>query len=284
MNTFAKIMVVVNFVLAIAFLATAGTLHGATENWKAKDIADVAKAETEANNLREQVKARQADLDAARAEAASFRTDAESAKSQLKQLNEQNAMLARELETKNGEIAKLISANADSSGSVKDLTARNQALSSELAQKDAEKKQTEEKLRTSDENLARETARADNAEKAAAAAEARIVSMTDQLDAMNTQLVAYAHQFGPLSDVAVVEPVKGVVQAASAKDDVFVISVGQKDKVKVGYEFTVSRGDHYVSTIVVDAVFPNHATGHTKSGMKKMDVQAGDSVATKTGL
>jgi len=284
MSTFAKIMVVVNFVLAFAFLAAAGTLHGAAESWKDKHTSDSKRLNEDINNLQAQLKAKQSELDMARSEAGSARTEAESAKSSLKQMNDSNAALMRELETKNGQIAKLEAAITDLSGSVKDQTARNETLSNQLAQADAERKQKIEELRTSDENLAREAARADSAEQALAAAEAKAKTTAEEMDAMNTTIVAYQKTFGSLSDKVAVTAVKGVVQNLSAKDDVYVISVGSKDGVKAGYEFTVSRGSHYVSTLVVDSVFPNHAAAHTKPGMKKMDVQAGDAVATATGL
>lgn len=284
MSTFAKIMVVVNFVLAFAFLAAAGTLHGAAESWKDKHTADSKRLNEDINNLQAQLKAKQSELDQARSEAGTARTEAEAAKSQLMLLNSSNAALKAEIDTKNGQIAKLEASLLDATGAVKDQTARNETISNQLAQADAERKQKIEELRTSEENLARETARAASAEEVVAAAEAKIKTMTDEADAMHTTIVGYQKIFGPLSDMVAVTPVKGVIQAASPKDDVIVISVGSKDGVKTGYEFTVSRGDHYVSTIVVDSVFPNHAAAHTKSGMKKMDVQAGDAVATATGL
>ena len=284
MSTFAKIMVVVNFVLAFAFLAAAGTLHGAAESWKDKHTGDTKRLNDDINNLQAQLKAKQNDLDVARSEAGTARTEAEAAKASLKLMNDSNAALMRELETKNGQIAKLEAAITDTAGAVKDQTARNEALSNQLAQADAERKQTIEKLRTSDENLAREAARADSAEKAVAAHEASIKKMTYEMVAMNTTIVAYQKTYGALSDKIAVQAVRGVIQNLSAKDDVFVLSVGSKDGVKVGYEFTVSRGDHYVTTLVVDSVYPNHAAAHTKPGMKKLDPQAGDAVATATGL
>src|SRR3990172_6901757 len=49
MSLFAKIMVVVNFILAVCFLAAAGTLLGAAEDYKKKWQDDTAKA---AENLK----------------------------------------------------------------------------------------------------------------------------------------------------------------------------------------------------------------------------------------
>ena len=47
-----------------------------------------------------------------------------------------------------------------------------------------------------------------------------------------------------------------------------------------GVEFTVFRGSEYIATIVIDKVFPNYASGRTKAGLKKREVQAGDEAAT----
>ena len=284
MSTFAKIMVVVNLILAVLFLASAGTLHGSAESWKARHDQVVTTKDQNIQALENQVKAKSGDLDTARSENRSLDTRASTAEGQLKQLNDSNGLLMREIETKNGEIQKLTAAVTDAANSIKDQTARNEQLSNQLAQKSADLAQTKEKLKTSDENLARETARADSSEKATAAAEAANVALTNALDASNTLTAAYKAKFGALSDVAVTAAVKGVIQSASAKDDVFVLSVGSKDGVKVGYEFTVSRGSNYVTTIIVDSVFPNNAACHTKQGMKKLDAQAGDSVSTASAL
>jgi len=284
MSTFAKIMVVVNLILAVLFLASAGTLHGAAESWKKRHDDAVAQKDQNIQALENQVKAKSGELDTARSENRSLDTRASTAEGQLKQLNDSNALLMREIETKNGEIQKLTAAVTDAANSVKDQTGRNEQLSNQLAQATADLAQLKDKLKTSEENLARETARADSSEKATAAAEAQNVSLTNELDASRTLTAAYKAKFGALSDVAVTAAVKGVIQSASAKDDVFVLSVGSKDGVKVGYEFTVSRGSNYVTTIIVDAVYPNNASAHSKSGMKKMDAQAGDTVSTASAL
>ena len=284
MSTFAKVMVVVNLILAIAFLASAGTLHGAAESWKSKHDQVMTTKNEQIAAQDNQLKAKGTQLEQAAGEARSLDAAKQTAEGQLKLLNDSNGVLNRELENKTGEIKKLQDNLTDATNAVKDQTARNEQLANQLAQAVADLKQTQEKLATAEENGARETARADNAEAAVAAAAKTNKSVSENLDATSTALLAYQKKFGPLGDAVAVKPVSGVVQAASSKDDVFVVSVGSADGVKVGYEFTVSRGPNYVSTIVIDSVFANHAAGHTKSGMKKMDVQSGDKVATVTGL
>jgi chromosome segregation ATPase len=281
---FAKVMVLVNFVLAVAFLAAAGTLHGSAESWKGR-YGDLEKQKDQTiQALEGQLKAKSGELDQARAESRALEGRAQAAEAVQKQQAESNANLNRQLEVQNAEVSKLQSNNTDLANAVKEQTGRNEQLMNQNSQLSADLAQAKEKLSTTEEVVVRETQRADNAEKSLAASEATNKTLTENLDASNTALTAYQKKFGALGDLVAIKAVKGVVQAASAGDDVFVLSVGSKDGVKVGYEFTVSRGDKYVSTIVIDSVFPNHSAGHTKTGMKKLDVQAGDSVATATGL
>lgn len=284
MSTFAKVMVVVNLILAVLFLAAAGTLHGSSESWQ-KKYDEVVKAKDQIISATDaQLKAKTAQHETAVSEARSLDAGKQAAEAQLKQLNDSNGVLQRELETKNGEIAKLQSNLTDAAKAVSDGNARNEQLSTQLSQASADLKQTQEKLTTTQENLTREAARADTAEKGLAAAEATNKTQWNDLDAANTLIKAYSVKFGPLADSAVEKALAGVIQAGDAKADVFIVSLGANDGVKIGYEFTVSRGSNYVSTIVIDAVFPQHASGHTKPGMKKSDVQPGDRAATASAL
>lgn len=285
MSTFAKIMVVVNFVLAIAFLAAAGTLYGSAESWQLKHKSLTDSSQQEIAALNAQLKTSREELATARNERASMETRSATAEGQLKQLSDSNANLMRELQEKNAEIAKFQASTTELTAAVTAQTGRNEQLSNQVAQLTADKATVDEASKTLTENLTRETARADNAEKDLATAQAANKTLTDQVDQLTVHVAAYRAKVGPLpGGETVTAPVRGVVQRASAKDDIYVISVGQKDGVKVGYEFTVSRGGKYVSTIVVDAVYPNHAAARTKTGMKKSDVMDGDSIATPTGL
>ena len=106
-------------------------------------------------------------------------------------------------------------------------------------------------------------------------------SMTEQLEEKSMTLEMYKKEKGPLTAGVVMKNVKGVVQAADNRVDIYVLSVGSKDGVEPGYEFTVFRGSEYVSTIVIDKVFPNYSSGTTKPGTKRREVQPGDEAATQ---
>lgn len=284
MSTFAKVMVVVNLILAVLFLSSAGTLHGAAESWQKKYDVIVRSKDDQIAALDSQVKAKDAQVTQAQAEARALDAAKSTAEGQLKMANDGNAVLKGELDTKNGEIAKLQSNLTDVAKAVSDQTARNEQLQTQVAQLTADNGKLKGEVATLTENLAREVARADNAEKGAAALEATNKTQWNDLDSATTQLAAYKAKFGPLADASVEKALAGVINAGDAKADVFIISLGANDGVKVGNEFTVSRGSNYVSTIVIDAVFPQYSSGHTKAGMKKTDAAPGDRVATASAL
>src|SRR5262245_5018467 len=281
MSMFAKIMVVVNFILAVAFLAAAGTLLGAAEDYKGKYLAYKTQAEKDMEAKTEQVTA--ADK-ATQAEKQKF-NDADklrvAAESQLKVLSESNQNLAAAFGQLKSSYDKLADAQKDMQGRLTSLNGDLDKVRGDLATSEAGRKEADSKGKALSDELAREVQNKETAEKGLAAASAEQKVLQEQLDAANTRLALYQKEKGPLSSAMVMQDVKGVVQAVDNKNDIYVISVGSKDKVEVGYEFTVYRGSEYVSTIVIDRVFPNYASGMTKAGTKKRDVQAGDECATR---
>jgi len=278
---FAKIMVVVNLILAVIFLAAAGTLHGAAESWKTRHESMKTNLEAQIAASGNALKAKDNELNAARDAQRSSETRAGAAEAVQKNLNESNAALMAEIARLKAENEKLVANGGDLAKTIQDLNGRNADLSNQVATATAEKRAAQDENATLKENLARETARADDAEKNVAAGEVARTKLSDDLDRTSTELTAYKKAYPPLGAASSAKAVSGVVSAASAKDDVYVISVGSKDHVEVGYEFTVFRGSEYVSTIVVDMVYPTYSAGRTKPGMKKSDVKPGDSVTTK---
>ena len=69
----------------------------------------------------------------------------------------------------------------------------------------------------------------------------------------------------------------GTVVAADNRQNVFVLSIGSKDKVEPGMEFEVRRKAELIGSIVVDKVFPNYASATRKPGSAAFSVRADDS-------
>ena len=70
----------------------------------------------------------------------------------------------------------------------------------------------------------------------------------------------------------------GKVLAADNAMGIVVISLGEEDGLKRGFEYIISRGNQYVATIKISDVQAKKATGQVVKGMQKSPVQANDTV------
>lgn len=281
MSLFAKIMVVVNLILAVVFLAAAGTLLGAAEDYKKKYEDQLRDRTAEKVALDLQITERQAQKDALQRNVAELQTQKAAVVGQLGQLTSSNDATNDANRQLRASYEKLASAQTDLQSRLADLNKQLDTKTSELATSEASRKEGDSKNRAQADEIARLTQDKDTAEKSLAANEASMKSLTDQLDESRTTVERYTKEKGALTGSVSMKDVKGVVQAVDNKVDIYVISVGSKDLVAPGYEFTIYRGNEYISTIVIDKVFPNYSSGTTKRGTKKRDVQAGDEAATR---
>ncbi|MCE9583882.1 MAG: hypothetical protein K8T20_15475 [Planctomycetes bacterium] len=80
---------------------------------------------------------------------------------------------------------------------------------------------------------------------------------------------------------AMAPAIDGVVLGVSDKVNLVLISVGGKDKVKTGVEFTVTREREYVSKLVVDKVEDGWAACREIVESREVAIKEGDSVSTR---
>jgi hypothetical protein len=280
MSLFAKIMVVLNFILAVVFLASAGTFLGAMDNWKQQHANLKSSTDTtikEKDGTISSLDGQLAQMRQAKEAAEKSKALAEQAQASLQESNET-------LNRNNAELRGSLKQLSDTHQSVVDANNRLQSEKAELSNKletaQGDKRDALDQVDTANQRIAQLEGELRDATANLAAQEKANVSQAEKIDALTTSLRLYEKTFGALPEAIQMVPVNGKVQSVDNAMDIFVISVGAKDKVAVGYEFTVSRGNDYVSTIVVDTVYPNHAACRTKQGMKKSDVQPGDNVAT----
>jgi chromosome segregation ATPase len=273
--------VIVNFILDVAFLAAAGTLLGASEDYKAKSDKLMADMASEAASHKAQIEKDDANLK----QATSRFSDSEKAKaadeSLLKELQNSNTAVNNANTQMRADLDKLSDAQKDLQGKLADENKMIEEGRDALSKSEAARKEGDAKVKAQADEIARLTQANETAEKTAAAAAADSKTLREQLDEKVTLLDRYKKEKGQLTGGVTMKPVSGVVQACNNSVDIYIISVGAKDQVEVGYEFTVYRGSEYVSTIVIDKVFPNYASGTTKPGTKKRDVMAGDECTTR---
>ncbi len=280
MSLFAKIMVIVNLILAVAFLAAAGTFLNATQSWKDKHVKDTARLADEVSNVSAQRDAQQAEKDnalgakrSAETRAAASDAKATTAGESMIELHQLNESLRQNLES-------LTTNQGDLQSRLGELNTQIDALRSELETASAEKGAALDQVKTLQENVARLDQGVTDAEAIAAAGEAANESLRDQLDRITTENTALKASGASMSGAIAMKKVDAKVQAADNGVDIYILSVGSSDGVTEGYEFHVYRGNTYVATVVVDKVFPNHCSTHVKDGLKKSPIRPGDNAST----
>jgi hypothetical protein len=282
MSMVAKILVVLNLFLAVFVLGAAGAYVNAAENWK-KQHADVKatlsadKEELQATVDRERASREEAQAakEAALREAAQYKTAAETARENnemnQKKITELVAILNTNTEKLTDLEANLKSAREANASLQGEKEAADSARRDALSAKNAA--ETEQK-RLSDE-IANLTASLD-------AANANLHQTAEDLEKTATTLTMYKEKFGAMDMVAA--PVKGRVLAADSSMDLYLLSVGGKDGVKLADELTVYRNGEFVAVVVVDKVMDDKCSASVKimagKPFKKQDVMQGDEVAT----
>jgi predicted nucleic acid-binding Zn-ribbon protein len=281
MSMVAKILIVLNLILAVAVMGAAGAYLQSAENWKKSYGDQKSKYDQDTKELNDRISKTQGSLDEAnRAKAAAEQKRAEF-EAQNRTLTENNTLLLKKIDDLVGSYQGISAELKDLKGNLEAARQANDKLqgerkAAEEAQRgalDAQNKAETEQKRLTDQ-VSNLTASLDGATKDK-------VNLADQLEASNTHLEMYKAKYGPIGLVAA--PVKGQVLAADPAMDIYLISIGEKDQLKVADELTVFRGDQFIAVVVVDKVFADKASVVVKKvngkPFKKGDIKQGDKVA-----
>ena len=281
MSVVAKILVVLNLVLAIVFLGAAATFLGAQESWKVKHEEDTARlqrdldTEIENKNLADK---RYNDARVGAAEAAGKRDTAQESTRRaeaesLKIVGEHNKLLG-EYERLAQAQKDLVAINEKHATDIKALTAqKDQAISEKGAAVKAMNDAIAEQRRLK--------ALGDDKDDTVAALEKKIVDLGEMLEGLNLKLAAYKDRVGDLPDMVGQKAMKAKVTSVSGQYNIVMLSVGRDDGVTPGYEFTIYRGDTYVGKVVIDRVEKDYCSGQSKKELEKSPIQAGDDATTR---
>ena len=281
MSVVAKILIVLNLVLAIVFLGAAATFLGEKETFK-KKFEDL-KAETDqtisnlevnlqtaTNNFRQQEQA-----------ASNHLREKEKAQGTLEETRKNN-------ESMMGVHNKLQADHTRLSETYKDALAQIDALRNDknqlITDKDtalAEKRDAIGKMNDAITEQQRLASKVMDLEDTVAGLEKASVELAKELESAKVQLQAYADKFGKLVDWISVPAVAGKVAAVDEKVNIVILSVGSDDGVKVGYEFTVYRGNKYIGKVVVEDVQKDHCSGSSKKELQGGEIQVGDDARTR---
>lgn len=281
MSTLTKVFVVLVLIISLVYLGVSATLFAHRVDYKAKMEASGKALEDEKSAHKSEKEKLEADIKVksneilARDQAVqTAKGNEETAKRELASVNEKFNKLSSDYTALVAEQQKLQSNNND-------LSNRNENLNKQLAE---EKKLREDAQRVRDTVQAELLAANDRLEKAykdIAEMEKQLVDVSRAKNDIEQQLAYLRERVPNIGDLAVEPKIDGVVLGVSDKVNLILISVGGKDKVQVGYKFTVYRGSAYVSKLVVDKVEDGWAACRELTDFRKDAIQQGDNVSTR---
>jgi hypothetical protein len=124
-------------------------------------------------------------------------------------------------------------------------------------------------------------AQIDEKDKQIGELEKRINGMADEIEQKDLLIAAYRDKFGEVPDWIKMPPITAKVTTVSPDYNIVMLSVGSDDHVKVGFEFTIFRGDEYVGKVVVNKVEKDYCAGYSKKEVEKAAIQPGDDAKTR---
>lgn len=280
MNTFTKILIILIFVMSLIYLGVTATLFSARVDFKNKFIRE-----------QEAHKATKGNADK---EIARLNGDIESYKKEVNTLDNKLSATYTELTNTYSTFIELQSKFTDLLNDFNGLTARYEALAAGLVEQrnkndELQKLVDENRNRKEQAELDRDTIQARlletedkliKAEKSLAALEEQYVVMAKDLNSAKGELDFYHKRVPDIKPGEAIVSVEGKVLTVSEKVNLVIINVGKKDKVDVGMEFTVYRGDKFIGKIRIEKVESEWSSAMCLQEFMKERVQAGDNVAT----
>ncbi|MBI1853838.1 MAG: hypothetical protein HYR85_26170 [Planctomycetes bacterium] len=281
MNNLAKIFIVLNFVLSIFFLASAGVLLAKTDEWRAKYEAeatthksDVAALTTEKSQIAQTLTTTSGDLS--------------KSKSELGEANISREKYQHDWEAEqktNNELRKSVE---DASQTLKTIqqtvaSAQEQIGSMQKGKEEAEQKMREavEKQRVAEAEVTRLKSESEDKSGQVGKLSEQIADLNTKLEQAQTQIRIAIENGFDMSKLAAMPAINGKIVEVDMKTGVVVLSVGAQAEIKKGYTLHVYRGQDYIGMVRVDAVYPDLSAASVVKLAPGKEIQKLDDVATR---
>jgi phage-related tail protein len=281
MSVVAKILVVLNLVLAVMFLGVAATFLGQQESWKVKynqmqeqKDAEIATLQTNYDRTQESYSQQQIETSRIQNMYTELSTLSNSKQEEYRAVEEKyNELL--------GSYNRLSQTARELQSTIDDLNSDKNRLTGEKDAALAEKRQAVDAMNDAVTEQNRLAAAIVELEDGIGELEKRMVAMANAGEKKDLVIGAYEKEYGKLGDVLGYPLIKATVSAVSGKSNIVMLSVGRDDAVKVGYKFTVYRGSEYVGTVVVDSVERDHCSGYSEKEIERKPIMVGDAATTR---
>lgn len=282
MNTVAKILIVVNLILAAAFLMSASNFLGQQDLWKAK-------YEVETARLNEQLELKQSQLEIKIQDNTDLMTQSQGLQNQLGQYKQQAqdmkalADLTKEAYNQASlQVTQATAALEKAQDTIQSNRTMIDALQAERAALADSKRAALDAKEAAVRALAEKEIQFENLLATKQSLEARVEDLTNQLRSARLTTETAISRAGGAGDLPMDQPHHmGQILSVDNAANVAVISLGSEDGVRPGFRYTVSRGSTYVGILEITDVQAKQSAGRSVKSLQKDDLQRGDRVMSR---
>jgi len=280
MSGLAKVFIVVNFILSIVFIASAGMLLAKTDEWRTKYDAQVDAYQKLETQKSEEIAKLRADKNAVQDDLDRFKNDLndeKNAKEQFqKDLSDERAANKELRNATDG----LRETYRTMEGSLKTKDERIATLEGEVDRSESRANESANLQMQAEDNLARTQAELSDARDRITSLEKEVAGLQDTQEQLALQ-IEYAKSAGFEFDKIVAPPaINGFVKAVDNATGIVILSVGADDSVKKGFRFYVYRGDVYLGSVIVDEVYADLCAASAREDLLG-EVKPNDQVTTR---
>lgn len=287
-NTLLKVFVVINFLLSVAFCTTSMILFANRKDWK--ETAQLA--ETKAADLQ---KKREEEKAALEKDIASHLDTIDSLKSKMSNVESDKEELTEKLARSESEVKNLRSRLDTADGKIDELT-NSLKMSSDQLEALIKKFDEKQKLaQSAREDLINMREQVVAKEKERSSLKTEVESLERRISDLETNLREKEWVLKTLreNNVEIPEliaseaepdvPIHGKVLSVMPNVNLVLVSVGERDRVKEGYRFTVYRGDKYIGKVQIESVYADKAAGRILTNLMAANeaITEGDSASTR---
>ena len=275
MSTLAKILVVVNLLLAVGFLATVGSILGQQDTWKAKHdkaVADAAREKAKLQELNDDANSQLRNADSNLRAANAAKAKAETENGRLLSENQQLSAAYNTLAENHSVMARTVDRMTNTLNANRDLISTQQETMS--TQRDQIASLQESRNQGTQILNAKELA-LDRAQAQIKDLESKLEDANEKIRAQEFSLRVFRERF-PGVEVASQPPHSGKVLNVAGPRAI-VISLGAEDGVRPGFLYMISRGSTYLGDLQIDDVQAKQSSGFIV-GDAKGPIQSGDDI------
>jgi len=283
MSTVAKIFVVLNLVFALIYAGVAATLLQKQEHWKYNFEKEVLAHGKTKKTLEDQLTTEREKNATLVKEVDSWRNKCDAVETQLETNKNDLINVEKKWEEMKGNLDSLVQKYEQLAAELSEVQKQKDELQQQLNQTLAEKDDAIHRMDQSIDDRQRLQQQLEDLKVDLGSLRQRHVDLAKKKAELEWIIVAIQDKLGIGIMKGVlknVPQINGNVVGVSNRVNLVVISVGEEDGVRVGFEFTIYRGSSYVGKLVVEKVFPRQAAARIILDKTKDRVQAGDKVST----